>query len=203
MSSRLNTEISDQLLVQQLKEGCEKAFKVLYKKYSNDIYAYSRSLLKSDTYAEEIVQEVFLKIWTYRHQLDNTTSFKSFLFTIARNFSYNFLRKSSKNRALREAIFYKSQVTQPKTQDEQLIEAEYEHIQTQVLALLPPKRRQIFEMSRQEGKTYREISEELNISISTVKSQVSKALKTIREYLALHTDLTFVVSIILTCWLER
>src|SRR5690606_5598014 len=93
----------------EVTKGNERAFRQLYDRYRLPIYAYSFSLLKSSTNANEIVQDVFLKVWLNREHLDPKLSFKSFVFTIAKNSSFNFLKKAANDRKLREEIFYKSQ----------------------------------------------------------------------------------------------
>ncbi|MGI0107030.1 RNA polymerase sigma factor [Salinimicrobium sp. WS361] len=185
-------EVEDRLLVEQLRNGSERAFKSLYEKYRRDIYAYSRSLLKSDANAEEIVQDVFMKLWMHSQDLNSELSIKAYLFTIARNLSFNFLARAANNSSLREEIFYRSQTHSDST-THSLLDSDYESIKERAIDLLPPKRRTIFLMSRKEHKSYEDIGAELNISVSTVKTQMSKALSTLREYLKLHTDLTLVI----------
>ena len=188
--SRSAEDNTDRLLVTELISGNEAAFKMLFEKYQGDIYAYSRSLLKSDANAQEIVQDVFLKVWMNCEQLNPQLSFKAYLFTIARNMALNSLNKAANSKSLREELFHHSQKDSNPTQD-LLFDADYEQIKEQALLNLPPKRRMIFIMSRNEGKSYEEISDELGISVNTVKSQMSKALESIRGYLRINTDLTF------------
>ncbi len=172
----------------QLKRGNEKAFEKLYEKYRDDIFTYSKALVRSHSSAEEVVQEVFLKLWLNAEDLDPELSIRSYLFTISRNLSFDFLRKASNNRKLREEIFYIKESTEV---PEELLNQEYDLLKKRAIAELPPKRRLIFEMSRNEGKSYKDISSELGISVSTVKTQMSEALQFLRQYLRLHTDLTF------------
>lgn len=177
--------ISEKEMLAEVSKGSERAFRKLYDIYRSPIYAYSFSLLKSASNANEIVQDVFMKVWMNREHLDPERSFKSFVFTIAKNSSLNFLQKAANDRKLREEIFYKSQ----KWYDPigtSIKEKEFEQIKSRAIEGLPPKRRQIFKMSREEEKSYEEISVELGISISTVKNQMSKSLTTLRTYLLAH-----------------
>jgi RNA polymerase sigma-70 factor (family 1) len=176
---------SDQLLVSELKNHNEKAFRSLFDLYYQDIYGYSISLLKSKELAEENVQEVFLKVWLHRENLNLEQSFKSYLFTIARNQAFNALNKAANEILLKEEIFYKSQKSHEQG-DYSIREADCKKLKKQAIKQLPPKRKQIFKMSRKEGKTYEEISHELGISVNTVKSQMSKALESIRLFLKGH-----------------
>lgn len=173
---------SEQLLISELKNSNEKAFRSLFDYYYQDIYGYSISILKSKVLAEENVQEVFLKVWLHRENLNLEHSFKSFLFTIARNQAFNVLNKVANDVILKEEIFYKSQKSHDQG-DYSIREADCKKLKKQAIKQLPPKRKQIFKMSRKQGKTYEEISHELGISVNTVKSQMSKALETIRLFL--------------------
>ncbi|MCF4100775.1 RNA polymerase sigma-70 factor [Gillisia sp. M10.2A] len=192
---------TDKLLVGQLISGDEHAFRQLYLTYKNDIYAFCFAMLKSKTYAEEVVQEVFLRVWLNRNDLNVDLSFKSFIFTIARNLTFNFLNKASNEKDLHKEIFYKAEKFSYST-DQFMDEVDYNHIKNQALDLLPPKRKIIFQMSRIDGHSYEEISTELGISLSTVKNQMSKALATIRQYLEVNSDITTLIFLLLSDWVH-
>lgn len=168
-------------LVRDLKNHDEKAFRQLFDTYYQDIYKYSFSLLKSKEHAEENVQEVFLKVWLLRENLNVEKSFKAFIFTIARNLAFNFLSKAANDSVLKELVFYSSQKSHDQG-DYSVREMDCKKLQKQAIKLLPPKRKKIFKMSRKQGKTYEEISQELGISVSTVKSQMNKALESLRIF---------------------
>ncbi|TRX39437.1 RNA polymerase sigma factor [Flavobacterium restrictum] len=176
---------SEQLLVKELKNHNESAFRSLFDAYYQDIYGYSISILKSKELAEENVQDVFLKVWLHRENLNLEQSFKSYLFTIARNQAFNFLSKAANDVILKEELFYKSQKSHNQG-DYSVREEDCKRLKKQAIKQLPPKRKQIFKMSRKEGKTYEEISQELGISVHTVKSQMSKALESIRLFFKIH-----------------
>lgn len=179
---------SEKLLVIELIGGNEKAFRRLYDIYRNQIYAYSLSILKCKEDSEEIIQNVFLKVWERQEKLDASLSFKSYLYTITRNMCFNRLKRRAKEIELRELMFYRSQKSNDPA-DRIIREEEIENIKMQVVNLLSPGRKRIFEMSRNEGKSYLEISQELEISINTVKSQMSKGLETIRTSLFKNPDI--------------
>ena len=180
---------NDVLLVGELKASNQKAFRALFDKYYQDIYGYSISLLKNKELAEENVQEVFLKIWLHRETLDADKSFKSFLFTIARNQAFNSLNKAAHDTALKEEVFYTSQ--QAYEQADYAVREDYmKKLEKQAINELPPGRKKIFKMSRKKGMSYEEISTELGISVSTVKNQMSKALETMRVFLRAHDEYT-------------
>lgn len=192
---------SDKLLLKGLIEGNEKAFLTIFNTYRKEVYAYSLSILKSQTYAEEIVQEVFLKIWIKRNDLDVSLAFKPYIIVITKNMCLNFLKKAAYDNKMREEIFYQSQKSFNPIYN-QIREKELKRIQKKALDLLPPRRRLIFEMSRNEGKSYKEISQELGISINTVKSQMNKALETLRIFLLKNSDISFTLLLLAFKWLK-
>lgn len=182
-------DFSEQLLVSELKNSNEKAFRKLYDFYYQDIYGYSISLLKSKELAEENVQDVFLKIWLHRENLNLEQSFKSYLFTIARNQAFNLLNKAANEVLLKEEVFYTSEKSHAEG-DFSIREEDCKKLKKQAIKQLPPKRKRIFKMSRKQGKTYEEISQELGISVNTVKNQMSKALESIRVFFHAHDGFT-------------
>lgn len=181
-------DYSEQLLVAELKDGNEKAFRKLFDLYYQDIYRYSISILKLNELAEENVQDVFLKVWLHRENLNIEQSFKSFLFTIARNQAFNILNKAANDAQLKEEIFYNSQKSHSEG-DYSIREEDCKKLRKQAIKQLPPKRKQIFKMSRKQGMSYEEISQELGISVNTVKNQMSKALESIRLFFHAHDDI--------------
>ena len=179
----------DALLVLKLAAGDERAFKFIYDKYYNDIYRFSVSLLKSGPNAEEVLQDVFLQCWLNRKKLDYQKSIKSYLFTCARNAALNYLKKAANENKLKSTIALKKEKSRD-TIENDLISQDYNKLKVRAIDSLSPKRKMIFEMSRKEGKSYEDISKELNLSLSTVKNQMSKALENIRTYLQLNSDLS-------------
>lgn len=184
----------DRVWVSKLRDDNEAAFKILFDAYRNDVFVYALSFLKQKEFAEEIVQETFLKIWIHRASLDPEQSFKSFVFTLARNLTFNFLRKAANGRKLREKVF---SMTSASTEYE-IEEMEIEKIKNAALSLLPPGRKRIYEMSVFEGKSYEEISVELGISPHTVRNQISKSLQTLRQYLKEYGVTPWVISVLLS-----
>lgn len=179
---------SEKLLVSELKNGNEKAFRQLFDLHYQDIYGYSISILKSKEAAEENVQDVFMKVWQNRETLNIDQSFKAFIFTIARNQAFNFLNKAANEAILKEAIFYESQKSHDYG-DYSIREEDCKKLRKEAMKQLPPKRKQIFKMSRKKGMSYEEISQELGISINTVRNQMSKALESMRVFFQVHDEI--------------
>lgn len=183
---------NDSFLVRQVANGNETAFLKLFNHYKDDIYRYSMSMLKQREYAEEIVQDVFLKVWLSRENLNPQLSFKSYIFTITRNLTLNSLQKAANDKKMKESVFYHTPLASNAT-DIIYEEAYFEKLKQQAVNRLSPKRKHIFELSREKGMSYDQISEELGISKNTVKNQMSCALNTIRDFLFAHENLTSIL----------
>ena len=191
---------SDKFLVKELINGNEKAFRKLFDSYRNDLYKFSLSMVCSEDHAEEIVQDVFMKIWIKRGSLNPEMSFKSYLFTITRNKTIKFLKKAANNRKLREAVFYGKQKFANST-DLYVRELELESLKQKALDKLSPRRRKIFEMSRNENKSYEEIADELGISISTVRNQMSTSLDILRDFILKNKEIGLGLLLFYTDWI--
>ena len=128
---------TEKLWIIELANGNETVFKKLYDTYCNSIYAYGLSLLKSAPHAEQIVQDVFLTLWTQRENLDTSGSFKTQLFAVARKKVFNFLKKAANDPKLREEVFYQSQKSYtPKVGN--IPGADMEQAKQQLINGLPP-----------------------------------------------------------------
>ncbi|MFA9388848.1 MAG: RNA polymerase sigma-70 factor [Prolixibacteraceae bacterium] len=178
--------------VTELSHGDEAAFRCLFEYYSQDVKAYSIRFVKDNVFAEEITQDVFVKLWTHRANLKAELSFEAFIFTVTRNMCFNFLKKAAHERELAKKIFLEEPI-ESSSSDYKLIDAEYWQIGQRAVKNLPPRCRQVYKLSRNQGKSYEEISNELGISPNTVKNQMSKALGLMREYLMANSDIVFLV----------
>ena len=170
-------------LILLLKQSNQEAFTTLYKKYWKQVYNFSRLYLTSQSVAEEVVQEVFIKVWESRDFMREGDNFKGLLFIITRNLIFNMHRKN-----LNED-FYKMTVLSAMENSydiEEEIDAKNlgEYIDL-LIADLPPRRREIFNLSRKENKSYKEISQLLGVSEKTVENQIGEALKFLRKNLIL------------------
>lgn len=172
-------------LIRAIKKGNQKAFKTLFLEYQDPIYAYALKFLKSRELAEELVQEVFMRVWKYREKLDEQGQINAYLYTIARNRIYQQLKNATRDKALRAALFARDQGAEP------VLETEFDHqelleVYTRAVEMLPAQRKKVFQMSRNEQLTHEEIAHMLDISKNTVKDQVSKASRFIRKYILIH-----------------
>jgi RNA polymerase sigma-70 factor (ECF subfamily) len=176
-------------LAMRLKLGDEQAFELLFRMYFVRLCAFANKFLNDPEEAREIVQNVFVKIWEGRDEIDPEDSLKSYLFKIAQNLSLNKLRRKkveSRYNELYKLVYIEHQEF---SAHESLLARELEEHIAQSIVKLPSECRKVFELSRIEGLKYREIADTLNISIKTVEAQMSKALRSLRielsDYLAL------------------
>ena len=167
--------MEDNELILLLKQNSKEAFTALYKKYWRQVYNFSRLYLTN--------QEVFIKVWEGRDFMREDDNFKGLMFIITRNLIFNQHRKN-----LNED-FYKMTVLAA-MEDSYDIEEEIEaknlsEYIDMLINELPPRRREIFNLSRKGNKSYKEIAELLNISEKTVENQISEALKYLRKNITL------------------
>lgn len=176
-------------LIILLKNGDEKAFTTLYRKYWSKVYNFSRLYLSSITEVEEVVQEVFVKVWETRFFLREDDNFKGFLFIITRNLIFNQFRKSFNESAYKLTVL--SSAMAHYDIEEELSTADLrEFIQKMVLEL-PPRQQEVFKMSRNEHLTYKEIALRLNISEKTVERHINEALKFLKKNIMLYMIFIF------------
>lgn len=169
------------LLIKLLKEDDNKAFSIVFNKYHHALYGYILKKTHSKYLSEEIVQLTFFKLWKYRHSLNEDIPLINQLFRIARTSLINELKKEQ------NAINYKElKIHDPQKGYEHIIEdiscSETQSKVIQLVDLLPPMRKKVFEMSRFKHMSNKEISIQLCISTKTVENHITLALKSIKPY---------------------
>jgi RNA polymerase sigma-70 factor (family 1) len=174
-------------LLFSLKQGDRTAFRAIFDRYQKRVYHFVFSITKSDYVAEDIVQEVFIKIWTKREALEPNGSFEAFLFTVARNLTYNHLRSIANQQALKEE-FWKNISHLSKQTEDTILLTEYETLVEDILQNIPTQKRSIFILSRYQGKSNQEIADLLGISQKTVKNHLWATLQIIRRQLGPHLE---------------
>lgn len=172
---------SNSELLNLLKEGNMLAFDAIYEKYCKRIFAFVVRYVKSETDAEEIVQEVFLKIWENKNKIDVYSSFESYIFTISYNSTISLLRKRVTEK---KYIDYLKNLQVAEDVFELTDEVYYTELNGQIQSLLSeltPRQKEIFLLSREEGLTHDEIAKKLGISSNTVKNHIVTTLNFLRS----------------------
>ncbi len=173
-------------LLTEIKRGNQLAFKKLYDEYQHKIYAYALRYLKSKALAEELVQEVFLKVWNHRGKLDIDKNIAAYLYKIAQNTIYQQLKVAARDKELRATLFFQDSDQQPDVLEADLFHKELLQVYAEAVNLLPTQRKKVFQMSRNDDLSHEEIAQLLDISKNTVKDQVVKASRFIRKYILIN-----------------
>ncbi len=179
------TTINEHELVLRLTQGDEQAFCELYARYKNRLIYFACAYLKSHDYAEDIFQDTFTAIWQSRQFINPNASFSTYLYTIVRNRILNQLRSLKTKDELKQLIFSQA-IDADNTTEHELTTNELNRLLAAALAKLTPRQREIFEMSRQQQLSHKEIAKQLNISVNTVQEHISTSLHQLRTYLENH-----------------
>lgn len=180
----------------QLSEGNEKSFKFLFETYRGRLFHYIYNFVKSEQPAEELVMDVFMKIWIGREMATQIENFDAFLFRVARNKSIDFLRSAAKDGRMRELLCDKIETSTDAKADSVLLLHEYEEKIRQAISLLSPRRKKVFQLSREQDFSHDQIAAKLNISKSTVNNHIVESQRFIRSYLVDNFGLIVVIFLI-------
>nr|WP_321357223.1 RNA polymerase sigma-70 factor [uncultured Draconibacterium sp.] len=175
-----NTKLNSEL-IGLLKKGDVAAFDTIYNMYCHKLHQFVIRYLKQEEDAEEIVQEVFIKIWESREKIKNHASFESFLFTISYNATISLLRKRLSESKSKEYLKSIQQIQNANTVVDELQFNELNEKVQRLLEQLTPRQKEIFILSREEGLTHKEIAQRLKISENTVKNHLVTSLKFLKS----------------------
>lgn len=168
-------------IVKGLQRDDKKALDELYQYYYPRLYGFSKGFLKVEDDIDDILQDVFVKIWLNRRKINSVETFNSWIFTITKNAILSYFREKTRHNE------FESRLQQLATAEVVLhSEVEYEDLKKQtdkIIEKLPEKRKEIFRLSREEGLSYKEISEKMGISIKTVEDHMVHALRYLRGQL--------------------
>lgn len=185
-------------LLLQVKNGNKRSFEILFNHYYKKVYGYALKLLPTKYEAEEIVQNVFIAVWNQRSELENITSFHSYLFGIARHLVYRQIRQKIHQEAyIAYAIENNSDYSF--VTEEEIFYKELENQFNQLIQQLPERRREIFVLSRKENLSYKEIASLLNISENTVDTQIRLALNYVKS--GLNKLSYFLIDLLIVMWI--
>lgn len=192
------TNFSEKELLHLIGHSDQKAFNALFEKYRGRLFAYLFKIIKSKETAEEIVLDVFLKIWVGRSILQEIDHFEAFIFRIARNKALDFLRMAQKSKLYQLELWQKMQeLSSADAADTQSILADTTLAIRDAISMLSPQRRKVFQLSREHDLTYEQIAERLQISTHTVRNHIAASLQFIRAHLHTKEAWTLFLLIIL------
>ncbi len=169
-------------LLYRVRAGDEDAFRAIYDFYYPKLRAYVLHFVKAPQYTEDIVQDVFIKIWETRESVDPEKFFAGYLFTITKNLVFKFFKNAADNTELVDEVV----ISYIPSDSDAGLAAEWKELQSQIqmaINTLPPKRKEVFLLSREENLSYEQIANRLGISRNTIKEHIVHAMKSIKEQL--------------------
>lgn len=181
MSSSL--PYNEKTLLDEVAKGNEIAFRTLYDVYFHRLSAYIFKLCKSPASTEEIVQDLFIKIWESRRSLTTVSTPEAYIFSMARNKTIDHLRRLAKETNLIRVLQAQLQASNNEI-EENLNAEDLRCLIEEALQQLSPQKRKIFQLSRTEGLGHDEIAETMRLSKSTVKNHLSQTLQHVRQHIS-------------------
>lgn len=191
-----NVSNEEFFILQRMIEGDENAFKYFFDTYYDNLCNFVNSYLRDETLSEDVVQNIFIYLWEKKDSLPSNCSIKSYLYTASKNKSLNQLRNiKNKNRIVGELL------TQPELISDEKADLflEFEELKTIIsnaINGLPTQCKTIYQLSRDEGLTNKEIAEKLGITVKTVENQMTIAIRKIKFFLQPYHDQIFILFIV-------
>lgn len=170
--------------------------KQLFDQYRDRLFFYIARFTKSELVAEELVMDVFMKIWSGRELLAQVDNFDSFLFRIARNKSIDFLRSAAGNTRFQELLQDQIDLVSADHADTALLTREYEEKVREAVQLLSPQRRKVYTLRREQYLSQAEIATQLNLSRHTVNNHIVEAQRLVHHHVARSMDLAVLLLVI-------
>lgn len=190
-------ELTDKDLVVSLKQDDEMAFETLFRRYYHYLYSIAIQYVKDPNLAEDALQEIYLKLWVHRAQLDECQSVKNYLATAMRHQILNSIR-DKKRAILRHINHHATQSDTDTATEETLLLNEYSFVFREGLRQLSAQRRLVFTLRSEQGLSNEEVASRLQISINTVKVQYYQACRFLRNYLRQHAGIEALMLFIAT-----
>lgn len=178
----MRPEISEYQLLTMLRRGELAAFDAIYAKYSGYVYNFMASVLYDKNLAEDLTQELFMRLWEHRREIDTDRNFQAYVFTIARNLVYKESRRLLMNARFVQATRMREEngVGDASTEERLDLIFTNEYIDT-LIESMPPARREIFCLSKMQGLSVREVAQRLELSPRTVEAQLYQANRYLRR----------------------
>lgn len=189
-------DLNDTILLRKIRGGSEKAFREVYDRYHVQMFFIAKKYLNDTGLSEDAVQDIFVKLWEKKQNLDDIKSIKAYLFTMVRNHVLNMLRDKKSDLVSMTSVAEKKLSAQNLTEDD-LQYKEYERVLQRGIKKLSDRKREVFKLRSQKGFTNPEIAEMLQINVRTVKTHYYNSSKFIRSYLKKHSGiLTVAIALI-------
>lgn len=193
----MSTNVSNEefFILQRMIEGDENAFKYFFDTYYDDLCNFVNSYLRDEKLSEDVVQSIFINLWEKRNSLPSDCSIKSYLYTASKNKSLNNIRNVKNKNRIVGMLFAQPNVFSDERADLFLEFEELKMIISNAVEGLPKQCKMIYQLSRDEGLTNKEIAERLGITIKTVENQMTIAIRKLKVYLQPYHDQIFILFI--------
>lgn len=191
----MNTQ--DAELVVKLQQDEVNAFDTLYWKYHQAVYRNIFKFVKEPLVTEDILQEVFTRLWEKRKDINASQSVAGWLFVISFNLSVDYVRKKMRELNIHKELYNMNGDDDGLSPDNKNVYEEQYQLLEEAIAQLSPKKRKIVTLCKLEGKTYDEVADELNISRNTVKEHLSVAMVKLNEYIQKHKEHKYIILLLL------
>lgn len=165
-----------------MAQGDETDFVQIFRNYQDHIFKVAYQFVKSQALAEEVVQDIFLKVWEKRADLTDLDSFRNWLFIVSRNYLYNYMQRMALDKSVRKRWMTEHPLYE-NSSDYSLREAKFSEFLSGIISSLPAQQQRVFRLAREEYLSYAEIAQRLSISPNTVRIHMSRALASIRKSL--------------------
>jgi RNA polymerase sigma-70 factor (family 1) len=170
-------------LIQRMAAGDADAFSQVYRHYRKIVYNTVMVYVKNETEAEEIVQQVFVKLWERRAALSGVRSFRDYFFIVVRNHVFKYFNRLSKEARLADVIRLQAGKEPGNEADHRLRQQQYDQLVEKAIGQLPDRQKQVYLMADQEDLGYDDIAERMQISRLTAKKHMELARRSVREYI--------------------
>ena len=182
-----------------VSQGDEMAFRELFAHYQNKLYSVALRVTRSSTLSEEIVEDVFLKIWLKRNDLLEIQNFSAYLFVITRNRVYKTLKQIAKNYQT-VVLAEDNKIAANENIEDYLLSKEYSSVLHEAVTRLPQKQKEVYSLIKEHGLKRDEAAYVLNLKPETIKSHLAEAMKNIGSYCTLYLDTMLLIPVYVFCF---
>lgn len=186
--------LNERQVLSRLSNHDQEALTIIYNAYSKKLFRYALKIVKSTEIAEDTVHDIFVKLWDAAPTLQIETSIQAYLYKSTYFHIMNLIKRGSVQEKFVNEIISSAAQSSHCTEENVFYKETLKHVQSAINSL-PPQRKLIFEMGRNEGMSHRQIAQKLEIADSTVNNQIVKALKTIKEHLFVSGSIGLLVLI--------
>lgn len=194
----MNSNVSKEevFILKRMIEGDENAFKYFFDTYYDDLCNFVNCYIRDEALAEDIVQGIFIDLWERKDALQSDCSVKSYLYTASKNKSLNSIRNEKNKDRIHGLLFNQNEVFSQEKADSFLEFEELKEVVSAAVDGLPRQCKMIYQLSRNEGLTNKEIAERLDITVKTVENQMTIAIRKIKEFMHPYYEQIFILFIV-------